>query len=58
MLSFLQSPSSLLQSSNFIEAFNGMAKSKFSLGKCHIAFEYLWVVFKYPLILISIIIPQ
>ena len=33
-----------------------MAKSKISLGKCHIAFENMWVNFK--LTLISNIIPQ
>ena len=30
-----------------------MAKSKISLGKCHIALENMWVIFKYLLILIS-----
>ena len=35
-----------------------MAKSKISLGKCHIAFENMWVNFKYLLTLISNIIPQ
>ena len=35
-----------------------MAKSKISLGKCHIALENMWAVFKYVLILIFDIIPQ
>ena len=35
-----------------------MAKSKISLGKCHIVLENVWVIFKYLLILISNIIPQ
>ena len=35
-----------------------MAKSKMSLGKCHVALENMWVIFKYLLILISNIIPQ
>ena len=35
-----------------------MAKSKFSLGKCHTALENMWVIFKYLLTLISNIIPQ
>ena len=35
-----------------------MAKLKISLGKCHIALENMWVIFKYLLILISNIIPQ
>ena len=35
-----------------------MAKSKISLGKCHIALENMWVIIKYLLILISNIIPQ
>jgi len=35
-----------------------MAKSKISLGKCHIALENMWVIFKYLLILISNIIPH
>ena len=34
-----------------------MAKSKISLGKCHIALEKR-IIFKYLLILISNIIPQ
>ena len=34
------------------------AKSKISLGKCHIELENIWVIFKYLLILISSIIPQ
>ena len=33
-----------------------MAKSKISLGKCHIALENMWVIFKYLSILISNII--
>ena len=35
-----------------------MVKSKISLGKCHIVFEIMWVIFKYLLILNSKIIPQ
>ena len=35
-----------------------MAKSKLSFGKCHIALENKWVIFKYLLILISNIIIQ
>ena len=35
-----------------------MAKSKISLGKCHVALGNMWVIFKYLLILISNIIPQ
>ena len=35
-----------------------MAKSKISLGKCHIALENMWVIFKYLLILMSNIIPE
>ena len=35
-----------------------MAKSKISLGKCHIVLENMCVIFKYLLILISNIIPQ
>ena len=35
-----------------------MAKSKISVGKCHIALENMWVIFKYILILISNIILQ
>ena len=35
-----------------------MAKSKISLGKCHIAPENMLVIFKYLLILISNIIRQ
>ena len=35
-----------------------MAKLKLSLGKCYIALENMWVIFKYFLILISNIIPQ
>ena len=35
-----------------------MAKSNISLGKCHIALENIWVVFKYLLMLIHNIIPQ
>ena len=35
-----------------------MAKSNISLGKCHIALENMWAIFKYLLILISDIIPQ
>ena len=35
-----------------------MAKSKISLGKCHIALENMRVIFKYLLILISNIMPQ
>ena len=34
-----------------------MAKSKISLGKCHITLENMWVIFKYLLMLISTIIP-
>ena len=30
-----------------------MAKSKISLGKCHIALKNMWVIFKYLLMLIS-----
>ena len=30
-----------------------MAKSKISPGKCHIALENVWVIFKYLMILIS-----
>ena len=41
---------------NFMRFFS-IAKSKISLGKCHIA-ENMWVYFKYLLILISNIIPQ
>ena len=33
-----------------------MAESKISLGKCHLALENMWVVFKYLLTLISNII--
>ena len=33
-------------------------KSTISLGKCHIALENMWVIFKYLLIFISNIIPQ
>ena len=33
-----------------------MAMSKISLGKCHIALENMWVIFKYLSILISNII--
>ena len=35
-----------------------LAKSKISLGKCHIALASIWVMFKYILILISNTIPQ
>ena len=35
-----------------------MAKSKIALGKCHIALENMWVIFKYLLILIYNIIPR
>ena len=35
-----------------------MTKSKISLGKCHIALENMWVIFKYLLILMSNIIPE
>jgi len=35
-----------------------VAKSKISLGKCHIALENIWVILKYCLILISNMIPQ
>ena len=35
-----------------------MAKSKISHGKCHVALENMWVIFKYLLILISNTIPQ
>ena len=35
-----------------------MAKSKISLGKCHIEIENICFIFKYLLILISNIIPQ
>ena len=35
-----------------------MAKSKISLGKCHIALENMRVIFKYLLILISNLMPQ
>ena len=35
-----------------------MAKLKISLDKCHIAFENMWVIFKYHLIMISNIISQ
>ena len=34
------------------------AKSKISFGKCHIALENMWVIFKHLLILISNIITQ
>ena len=34
-----------------------MAKSKISPGKCHIALEIMWFIFKYLLIMISKIIP-
>ena len=34
-----------------------MTKSKISPGKCHIALENMWVIFKYLLIMISKIIP-
>ena len=34
-----------------------MAKSKVSVGKCHIALESIWVIFKYLSILISNVIP-
>ena len=30
-----------------------MPKSKISLGKCHIAFEIMWVIFKSVLIFLS-----
>ena len=33
-------------------------QSWYSLGKCHIALETMWVIFKYLLMLISHIIPQ
>ena len=33
-------------------------KSTISLGKCHIALENMWVIFKYLLIFISNIILQ
>ena len=35
-----------------------MAKMNISLGKCHIALENMWFIFKYLLIFISNIIPQ
>ena len=35
-----------------------MGKSKISLGKCHIALENTWVIFKYLLIMTSSIISQ
>ena len=35
-----------------------MVRSKISLGKCHIALENMWIIFKYLLILIFNIIPQ
>ena len=35
-----------------------MVRSKISLGKCHIALENMWVIFKFILILISNIIPR
>ena len=35
-----------------------MAKSKISLGKCHIVLENMWVILKYLLIFISNIIPR
>ena len=35
-----------------------MVKSKTSLDKCHIAFENMWVIFRYLLILISNLSPQ
>ena len=35
-----------------------MATSNISLGKCHVALENMWVIFKYLLILMSNIIPQ
>ena len=35
-----------------------MAKSKISVGKCHIALENTWPVFKYLLLLIFNIISQ
>ena len=34
-----------------------MAKSKISIGKCHIALEIMWVIIKYLLLLISNIVP-
>ena len=35
-----------------------MAKSKISLGKCHVVLDNIWVIFIYLLILISNIMPQ
>ena len=35
-----------------------MAKSKISLGKCHIALENTWVILEHLLILTSNVIPQ
>ena len=35
-----------------------MTKSNVSLGKCHVALENMWAIFKYLLILISNIMPQ
>ena len=56
MLASLQTPAVFHQSSNLLSL--SMAKSKISLGKCHIALENIWVIFKYLLMLISNIIPQ
>ena len=56
MLSSLQSPSVFLSLLTLLRL--SMAKSNISLGKCHIAPENIWIIFKYLLILISNIIPQ
>ena len=60
MLSSLQSPSVVFCFFFFSLTLLtlSIAKSKISLGKRHLAFENMWVIFKYLLILISNIIPQ
>ena len=45
MLASLQTPAVFHQSSNLLSL--SMAKSKISLGKCHIALENMWAIFKY-----------
>ena len=57
MLSSLQSPAVFFSLLTLLRFFP-MAESKISLGKCHIALENMWLIFKYLLILISNIIPQ
>ena len=57
MLSSLQSPSVFFFGLIILLRFS-MAKSKISLGKCHITLENMWVILKYLLILISNSIPQ